>query len=349
MQGKMRNFLVYVVAVTVTLCGPGCPRTAVPTGSITKGRVTVLLGAASKSLAGAVLKSISPNSVVAADEIYSLSLTVTEISLDQDGEDNDEVNDDHGGNGGNDDGDVEDSGDDKHDGGGDVTHGDDGDDNGDVSGDGDGSDDEQGGDDDSGEDEGDDDSVVIFQGSQDIDLVSLDNLSQVFSTNSIPAGTYHGITLKISNPRLRLASDPNTEITDIHLTCNDHLFINADFEIPEGGNSLIKLTFNGVHLIREGNGSYVLTPQLDASITVTDANVTVDGAIASVDSGASSFTVTLADGDVTVLYGGAGIFLPADTDTPTGTAADLTVGATVNVVGTIDADGVVTATEIHVT
>ncbi|NUM54521.1 MAG: hypothetical protein HUU46_12820 [Candidatus Hydrogenedentes bacterium] len=170
----------------------------------------------------------------------------------------------------------------------------------------------------------------------------------MFSTTDIPAGVYHRITLNIENPRLRLVSDPETEITDVHLTANGRLFVNTTFEIPEGGNSLIELMFNGVHLVRLGNGGYVLTPQLDASVTVSAADVTANGTIASVDDAADSLVLTLADGDVTVLYGGAAIFLPADTDTPTGTEADLLPGASVEVVGTIDLDGVITASEIHV-
>jgi len=349
MTGKMRSLLVCLLVAAVTFFGPGCPRSGNPTGSLKQGRVTVLIGSASKALSQALLEAAAPKSVVAANEIYSLTLTVTEISLDLDGEDDEDGEfeddgDDH--HGGHDDGEVED-GEDENDDDGDVEdnedkHNDDGED---VSGEDEGDDDH--GDDDQGEDE-DDDSVVIFSGSQDIDLVSLDNVSQVFSATDIPAGVYHRITLKISDPRLRLASDPGTEITDIHLTCNDRLFVDADFEIPEGGNSLIKLTFNGVHLVREGNGSYVLTPQLDATVSVTSADVSATGTIASADLDADSLVVTLADGDVTVLYAGAAIFLPADTDTPTGTEADLVPGASVEVVGTIDADGVITASEIRV-
>jgi hypothetical protein len=318
----------------MTLFGPGCPRTTKTDlnggggASVKDGRVTVLISSATKSLSQALLESVVPKSVVAAEEIYSLTLTVTEISLDLDGE-----------NGDDDAGDVEDGND------GDVEDGNNGDvDDDKHSDDGNVSDDNG---DDDGDNEENDDSVIIFQGAQDIDLVSLDNLSQVFSATDIPAGVYHRITIKFENPRLRLMSDPATEITDIHLTCNDRLFVDATFEIPESGNSLITLMFNGVHLIREGNGTYVLTPQLDASVTVSSADVMASGTIASADTGNDSLVVTLAEGDVTVLYAGAAIFLPTDTDTATGTEADLVAGASVEIVGTIDPDGVITASEIH--
>lgn len=345
MTGKLRSLLLCLLVAVVTFIGAGCPpagNTGDTSSSVKQGRVTVLIGSASKALSQALLEAAAPKSVVAANEIYSLTLTVTEISLDQDGEDDGDVDDDDGDDhhGGHDDGDVEDGDD------GENNDDGDGEDNEDKHQD-DGEGDDDHGDDDQGDDEN-DDSVVIFSGSQDIDLVSLDNLSQVFSATDIPAGVYHRITLRISNPRLRLASDPDTEITDIHLTCNDRLFVDADFEIPANGNSLIKLTFNGVHLVREGNGSYVLTPQLDATVSVTSADVSATGTIASADLDADSLVVTLADGDVTVLYAGAAIFLPADTDTPTGTEADLVAGASISIVGTIDADGVVTASEIRV-
>ncbi|NUM54522.1 MAG: DUF4382 domain-containing protein [Candidatus Hydrogenedentes bacterium] len=189
--------------------------------------------------------------------------------------------------------------------------------------------------------------VIVFEGSQDLELISLAGLSEVFSSAEIPAGTYTKIRIAIENPRLRLASDPETEITDIKLTANGHLFVSETFEVPADQNSNIEITFEDLHLVLNGNGRYVLTPQLRADILVSSADVAANGTIASVDPDNDSMVVTLADGDTTVLYAGAAIFLPADTDTPTGTEADLVVGASVDIVGTIDLDGVITATEIH--
>jgi hypothetical protein len=188
--------------------------------------------------------------------------------------------------------------------------------------------------------------VFIFTGSVDVDLVNPEGLSEILSTAEIPAGTYTKVRIGIENPRLRLAADPDTEITNIKLTANGHVFISQTLEIPEG-ESLIVLTFTNIHLVLNGNGRYVLTPQLSVDISITSADVTATGTIASVDPDNDSMVVALTDGDITVLYGSAAIFLPGDTDTPNGTEADLVVGASVEVIGTVDLDGVVTATEIH--
>jgi len=278
---KIRYAGVCLIMASIALIGAGCPRPA------STGKVTVLFTASGKSLSGALLSAVAPKAVVPTGDISSLTVAVTEISLD-----------------------TEDSGD------------------------GEGEAKAAG-------------SVVVFQGSQDLDLISLEGLSEVFSTAEIPAGTYTKIRLAIENPRLRLNSDPETEITNIKLTAHGHLFVSKTFEVPEGQNSLIELSFTDLHLVLNGNARYVLTPQLGAEIVVSSADVSASGTIASTDVDNDSMVVTLAEGDVTVLYAGAAIFLPADTDTATGTEADLVVGASVEIVGTIDLDGVITATEIH--
>lgn len=275
--------LVCLLIVSVALLGQGCPRKSAT------GHVTIMFGSDSKSLAGALLKAVAPKAVVDTADIDSLTVTVTQISLDS--EDEGETN---------------------------------GEDDAKAAGD-----------------------VIVFEGSQDLELVSLTGLSEVFSNADIPAGTYTKIRIAIENPRLRLASDPETEITNIKLTANGHLFVSETFEVPADQNSNIQITFEDLHLVLNGNGRYVLTPQLRADILVSSADVSANGTIASVDPDSDSMVVTLAEGDATVLYAGAAIFLPADTDTATGTEADLVVGASVDIVGTIDLDGVITATEIR--
>lgn len=282
---KLQKLLVCLAAVTLLFAGAGCPRSG------KEGKVTILFGSATKSLKSTLLSAVAPKAVVPTEDISSLTVTVTEISLHTDDDDEE----------------VEGEGAKSHHGG-----------------------------------------VLVFEGSQDLELLSLEGLSEVFSTAEIPAGTYSQIQLSIENPRLRLTDDPETEITNIKLTANGRLFVSETFEVPEDGNSLIELTFEDLHLVRNGNGRYVLTPQLRADIAVSSADVAATGTIASVDPDNDSMVVTLAEGDVTVLYAGASIFLATDTDTPTGTEAELVVGASVDIVGTIDLDGVITATEIHI-
>ena len=95
---KLRSVAVCLLVVAVTIAGPGCPRTNLNNpnniSETKEGRVTVLISAANNSLSQALLEAVSPKAVVAADEIYSLTLTVTEISLERDEEDDD--SDHHG-------------------------------------------------------------------------------------------------------------------------------------------------------------------------------------------------------------------------------------------------------------
>jgi len=293
---KLRRIAAYLLVLGLAVAGPGCPRN----NNIDKegdAKVTILFHSSMNSLASALMKAVNPKAVVAASEIYSLTVTVTQISLDQSGDDED-------------------------------------------------GEEEGEGEDDKGDDNG--NSLVIFDGSQDVDLLALEGLSQVFSTSDIPAGTYHKIRLAIENPRLRLVDEPETEITNIKTTANGHLFVSETIEIPDGENTLIELSFADLHLVRNGNGRYVLTPQLSVDIATSSADVVASGTIASVDVDNDEMDVTLAEGDSLVLYAGAAIFLPADTDTPTGIEADLVVGTSVEITGTIDLDGVITASEIRV-
>ncbi|MFA6245263.1 MAG: DUF5666 domain-containing protein [Candidatus Hydrogenedentales bacterium] len=58
------------------------------------------------------------------------------------------------------------------------------------------------------------------------------------------------------------------------------------------------------------------------------------------------FELSVGDHDYLVLYGSAGIYLPTDGDTPTGTEADLAVGAEVLVIGMKTPDHVITASAV---
>lgn len=190
--------------------------------------------------------------------------------------------------------------------------------------------------------------VVVFSGELEVNLLDLVGVSEVLSTAEVPAGKYTKIRLEISNPRLVLASDPETEITDIQLTANGRLFVSQQFEIPAGESVLLLLDFGGIHLVPLGNGGYVLTPQLQVTIEITSADVTATGVISALDTDNDTLTLELEDGSIEVDYSGAEIFLPPDTDTPTGQESDLAVGLTVQVQGTATVNGPVSASSIHI-
>ncbi len=278
--------LLMVALVVVMVCGVGCPP---QTGQ--KSTVTVLLAS---DLGGA-------KSAVDVSDILSLTVTVTEISLDP--ADDDPI----GGEG-------------------------------------------------EGEGEGEVGTkagpVVIFSGTKDVNILDLSGISEVLSSADVEAGQYTKIRLAIENPRLVYVDDPETEVTDIQLTANGHLFVSESFEIAADQSSLILLDFNGIHLVQTGNGKLVWTPQLRATIEVNSADAVVAGVIQSVDSAANTMTVAVVDSDtvMTVDFSGAAgaIFLPEDIDTPTGTPADLVVGVEVQASGLLTVDGSLNADTIAI-
>lgn len=192
--------------------------------------------------------------------------------------------------------------------------------------------------------------IVVFSGSMDVDLADLTDVSAILSCVDVPAGAYTKIRFSVANPRLILRSDPDTVITDVHLTANGRLFISEEFELPEGSSYLLMLHLVSIHLVDEGNGGYVLTPQLRAEIQIepTEAMV-VCGTISDIDKEEDVFALVLCDGsEIEVLYTDATIFLPGDIDTPTGTEDNLDVGVSVITRGTLWVDGVLTADTIRI-
>lgn len=203
-----------------------------------------------------------------------------------------------------------------------------------------------------GEGEGEQDSgskVVVFSGEKTIDIRDLTDISALISSMEIPAGMYTKIRLTVKDPVLVLVSDPSTSITDIQMTANSRLFVSKSFDIPEGQASLVLLDFNGIHLQSTGNGKYVWTPQLRADVSVVPADVQAAGTIASVDATTQTFALDAdsVDSLIQVGYADAAIYLPADVDTATGSSADLTVGATVQVEGLLNVEGDVTAETVR--
>ncbi|MCC6490715.1 MAG: DUF4382 domain-containing protein [Candidatus Hydrogenedentes bacterium] len=279
------GFLVLAGLAALVLClNTGCPRPA--SGKAT---LTTLFTADSDSLKNTLIKALmNEKAVVASEDIYSLTVTLTEVALDRVG----------------------------------------------VAGD--------------DEEETLKEQVVIFQGELELDLLNLTGLSEVLSSTEVPAGTYTKIRLEISNPRLVLNDDPDTEITNVQLTANGHLFIGKTFTLEDGEESLLVLDFGGIHLVRTGNGRYVLTPQLQADLTITSAEAQASGEIADLDLDADTFTLLLTDGSLAVDYSAAVIFLETDTDTPTGTEANLADGLTVEVVGLLQLDGSVVADSVRI-
>ncbi len=193
--------------------------------------------------------------------------------------------------------------------------------------------------------------VTVFQGAEVVDLVQLEGVNRLISLDDVPAGTYTKIRISFEDPVLVLASDPNTEISgdSIKLTANGRLFISQMFVLPEGQESVLLIDFGGLHLVMNGNGDFVLTPQLAVALSVgivEDTSVT--GMITAIDTEQDVFTLLIEGGELIVDCFAASIFLPDDTDTANGQKMDLMVGQKVEVMGRLFPDDVLEASSVRI-
>jgi hypothetical protein len=119
--------------------------------------------------------------------------------------------------------------------------------------------------------------VVVFDAADQpavdnqIDLVELSQLSDLVSAVPVPADVYKQVRLEISDPHLRLVDDPPEEDrTNVHLTAHGRLFAEVDLTILPGETLDLNLVLNDLHLVEQGNGDFVLTPQLRVEIGTPD-------------------------------------------------------------------------------
>jgi hypothetical protein len=119
--------------------------------------------------------------------------------------------------------------------------------------------------------------VVVFDASEQpavdnqVDLVDLSKLNEIVSSVPVPAGDYKQVRMEISDPHLRLVDDPPGEDrTDVHLTANGRLFAGVDLTIAPEETLDLNLVLNDLHLVEQGNGGFVLTPQLRVEIAPVD-------------------------------------------------------------------------------
>jgi len=127
-------------------------------------------------------------------------------------------------------------------------------------------------------DRGTGDFVTIFEGMRDFDLVDSSGICEILSSVDIPSGRYCKIRLYVENPRLLLAEDAPFDPedppyrTNVKLTANGRLYIGTSFEIEPESETIIKIIFQGVHLVESGD-KFILTPQMQADVEVIDAEI----------------------------------------------------------------------------
>lgn len=218
--------------------------------------------------------------------------------------------------------------------------------------------------DDDGEDDGDGDGghETVFEGAVDVNILDLTQLSEVLSTVEIPAGDYCRIIIRITNPRLVLAADSGTVITNVHLTANGRLFIKDHFELEDGDEVLIIVNFGSIHLVEAGaSGKYVLTPQLRADVDVQEAAVEIEGTIESIQEEGSIVTVRTEGDELYEVFADSETVIHTDDDSDDLSGlrgedssdvllafADLEVGQVVEVEGLLTVGGQIVADDIDV-
>lgn len=192
--------------------------------------------------------------------------------------------------------------------------------------------------------------VTVFSGARKVNLLDLIGVSEILSEMEVPAGPYTQIRMSIADPRLYLASDPETAITDVELTTSNRIFVSKSFELLEGRDNLIVLNLGGIALQDVEDGGFALTPQLDTESANTNTAATLRGAISAVDTESDQMTVGLEEGSIDIAYSeGTTIALPSDPpDAPSGTEMNLVVGQTVSIMGTLMLDGSLAADAIRI-
>jgi hypothetical protein len=186
-----------------------------------------------------------------------------------------------------------------------------------------------------GDDEGNSSKINVFDGSIDVDILDLTEVSAVISAVELPAGKYTKIRITVGDPRLVLKADPDTVITDVKVP-SSVLQISKNFELPEGEQSLLLLDFGGIHLVERGNGGFNLTPQLRAEVNVESAFVLLSGTIDSIlDAG----TIVVDTGSGLVEVDISGAVVTSDGDLAEDDS--VTVEGVMSVDGTVKADTVV--------
>lgn len=326
-RSKVRSLAWLVCLGFVGLVVFGCPSDGGDGGSSGTTKLTVLFSGDSGAVQKALIALVDPASLagqkageVPVDEIESLTITITEISMDHAGS----VSDDEDGHG---EGDGDSEGEDSQEGAGE--------DGGKAEHEGSGE-----GEDDDGDS---DNKVIVFpvEGGpefMEVNIKELREVSRALSSVEVPSGKYTKIRLTYKDPVLVLVGD-TTEYRNIHGTAGPEdatrLFINEKFELPADQSMLILIDFGGIHLAERGSGDYTLTPKLTVDLESTSATITLSGTVKSVADDGASMVLSTEEGDVTLLL---------DDDTVVQNEAgnaveDLAAGDSVTVEATITVDG----------
>ena len=125
---------------------------------------------------------------------------------------------------------------------------------------------------------GDDGKVAIFSGSERLNLLDLDSHADLFSlADNIPAGYYHKIRMRVSEPLLVKLDDEGNEIESIvpQMSGNGKLDLNprSDLHVMPGETLAVQIDLDAnksIHLIQQGNGAYRFRPVVFVDVLTDD-------------------------------------------------------------------------------
>lgn len=199
---------------------------------------------------------------------------------------------------------------------------------------------------------------VVLSESVRMDLLTLDSTAQIIAAADVAAGSYSKIRLQVSDPEFVRNDDSVFMDEDILLVANGHVDINTQGDVFVVGEQVTVVSLdldvnNSIQINQTGNGRYILRPQIFVDNDMADEEgIVIRGAtVTSINLSTGRLTLSTSQNVAAV---DLMVSTTSETDIlsvgglPVGLVA-LSVGSTVDVVGTIDVDtGVVTASEIRV-
>lgn len=119
--------------------------------------------------------------------------------------------------------------------------------------------------------------VVLFEETRVINLLALQNYSNLLSTTTLPVGSYSKIRLRVSQVELvKLNSDGTVFSSDIaKLPANGKIDLNpkGSFDVAADSHMMIELDMDAkksIHIVKTGSGKYIFRPVIFVNILGED-------------------------------------------------------------------------------
>jgi hypothetical protein len=186
-----------------------------------------------------------------------------------------------------------------------------------------------------------------------LNLLDLDGINQILTTASVPADQYSKLRLEIRDASVTW---PDGTVEHVTIVANGKVDLNfqGTVEIVEGGSVTLQMDFSAedsLKLTETGSGRLILRPQIFviAGMDAADPdNPPVDdlrGVVESVDADARTFELrTLSGSHIVIVVTDDTVIVSHDDEA---TFEDIQPGLPVHVEGSLQADGTLVATVVH--